>query len=65
MAIRVTPINVRVIDRTGVDKANRQDQADADRNGGVAVFRGFLVALAAEAAICLAVYFIIHAWRLL
>ena len=65
MAIRVTPINVRVIDRTGVDKANRNDQIEADRHARANFFRGVLVALGIEAAICVAIYFILHAWRLL
>ena len=65
MAIRVTPINVRFIDRTGITEANRQNQIEADRQPRSNFFRSALVALGVEVAICLAVYFIIHAWRLL
>ena len=48
---------------------NHQQDSDcdieADRHAGANFFRGVLVALGIEAAICVAVYFILHAWRLL
>jgi hypothetical protein len=58
-----------VIDRTGVEEANREDQPDwkeiCEADKPHSPMAGMVLALIVEIAICCAGWFILHAWRLL